>query len=324
MRDSNGRSDFGLSRRRLEASGYLADRHPRGALEVAFVRSPYPHAALGTIRGAGLTAADLEVEDLTVEGLGLSPRPWPALARDRVRFVGEPVAAVVAESAAIAEDATADVVVDWEPLAAVTDPFEAMKPGAPLLHESAAGNIEHKNQIKAGDPDAVFARARRVVKQRMNSQRLCGVPMEPRACLAAPDGTTGGIVVWSSHQAPHGQRADLATTLGVAQNMVRVVVPEMGGGFGVKFGCHLEDVVCAVIARVHRLPVRWVESRVEAMMADARPCPGGGARGRRGRRRSHRRLPHERGRGYRRLSGLHVHPGPHPHDGRRRLPDRAR
>jgi aerobic carbon-monoxide dehydrogenase large subunit len=267
---------------------YVTDVAVPGMCHAAFVRSPHAHArvrgidASAALRRAGvrlvLTGADMKKHSQPIpplasagegggDGGASAGRQHHALSVDRVRHVGEPVAVVVAESAAIAEDAIADVVVDWEPLPAVTDPFEAMKPDAPLLHESAPSNIEHKNQIKAGDPDGVLARARRVIKQRMNSQRLCGVPMEPRACVAAPDGTTGGIVVWSSHQAPHGQRADLASTLGLPQNMVRVVVPEMGGGFGVKFGCHLEDVVCAVIARVHRISVRWVESRVEAMMS---------------------------------------------------------
>ncbi|HEU5324212.1 MAG TPA: molybdopterin cofactor-binding domain-containing protein, partial [Methylomirabilota bacterium] len=112
-----------------------------------------------------------------------------------------------------------------------------------------------------------FARARRVVRQRMVSQRLCGVPMEGRATVAAPDPLTGGLVVWATTQAPHGFRNDLAAALGLPQNLVRVVAPEVGGGFGVKFNVYPEDATLAVIARVHRIPVRWVETRVEHMLA---------------------------------------------------------
>ena len=268
---------------------YVTDVAVPGMLHVAFVRSPHAHARVGRIDASAalkrpgvrlvLTGADIKKHSAPIppgasagEGGGGDAqasvgRQHYALSLDRVRHVGEPVAAVVADTAAVAEDAVGDVVVDWEPLPAIVDMFAAMQSGAPQLHESAPGNIEHKNQIKGGDPDAVFARAKKVVKVRMNSQRLSGVAMEPRACVAAPDGATGGIVVWTSHQAPHNQRADLAATLGLPSNMIRVVVPEMGGGFGVKFGCHLEDVVCAVIARAHRVSVRWAETRVESMMA---------------------------------------------------------
>src|SRR5262249_59388150 len=89
-----------------------------------------------------------------------------------------------------------------------------------------------------GDPDGAFKQAHKIVKQRMISQRLSGIPMEPRATLAAPDPATGGVTVWASHQAPHVLRNDLATVLGVPQNLVRVIAPEVGGGFGVKFGLY--------------------------------------------------------------------------------------
>jgi carbon-monoxide dehydrogenase large subunit len=174
---------------------------------------------------------------------------------------------VIATSEAVAADAAADVVVDWEPLPVVADPVAAMAPGAPLLFDDAPGNIEHKNTIRAGDPDGALARARRVVRQRMVNQRLCGVPLEPRALLAAPDPATGGIVVWATHQAPHILRNDLATVLSLPQNQVHVIAPEVGGGFGVKFGCYPEDATLAALARLHRIPLCWAETRVEHMLA---------------------------------------------------------
>jgi len=184
-----------------------------------------------------------------------------------VRHVGEAVAAVVATSEALAVDAAAEVQVDWEPLPAVVDPFQAMADGAPQLFADAPRNVEHENQITAGNAEAAFKNARKVVKLRMVNQRLCGVPLEPRATLAAPDPVTGGLVVWTTTQAPHNQRKDIATALGLAENMVRVVAPEVGGGFGVKFGLYPEDAVLAAIAHRYRIPVRWGETRLEHMLA---------------------------------------------------------
>jgi carbon-monoxide dehydrogenase large subunit len=182
-----------------------------------------------------------------------------------VRHVGEAVAAVVAVSEDVAVDAAAAVVVDWEPLPPVADPFAAMAKGAPQLFDDAAQNIEHVKDVKAGDPDGAFARAPRVIKQRMVNQRLAGITLEPRAALAAPDPLSGGIVVWDTNQAPHSLRNDIAAALGVPQNLVRVIAPEVGGGFGVKFGLYPEDATLAVIAHRHRIPVRWTETRHEHM-----------------------------------------------------------
>jgi carbon-monoxide dehydrogenase large subunit len=207
-------------------------------------------------------------DDRRTEGqIGNAARPTHAHLRrardvERDRFTAERP-----DRHRVAVDAVDDVVVDWEPLPAVSDPFAAMAEGAPRLHEDAPGNIEHQNTIKAGDPDGVFAKARRVVKQRMVSQRLCGVPLEGRATLAAPDPTSGGLVVWATNQAPHGLRNDLATALSMPQNLIRVIAPEVGGGFGVKFGCYPEDAVVAALARLYRMPLRWTETRVEHMMA---------------------------------------------------------
>ena len=268
-------------------STFVTDVVLPGMLWVAFVRSPHAHARIKTID----TRAALNVPGVrmvvTGEDIRTLARPLPpasasaeggassgapgrqhwALSTDVVRHVGEAVAAVVAESDYAAHDGIDAVQVEWEPLPAVSDVFAAMADGAPQLHADAPGNVEHRNQIKKGDPDAVFARAPRVVKQRMVSQRLCGVSLEPRACVAAPDPITGGVVVWATHQAPHNLRADLSSVLGLEQNLIRVINPDMGGGFGVKFGCYPEDVVLTALARQHRLALKWVETRVEHMVA---------------------------------------------------------
>jgi carbon-monoxide dehydrogenase large subunit len=149
----------------------------------------------------------------------------------------------------------------------VIDVFKAMEPGAPQLHADAPNNIDHETPVKSGDPDAKFARAKRVIKQRMVSQRLSGISLEPRACVAAPEGISGGLVVYATHQAPHALRADLANVLGMDANPIRVINPDMGGGFGIKFGCYAEDVTLAALARKLRTPLKWVETRVEHMVA---------------------------------------------------------
>jgi carbon-monoxide dehydrogenase large subunit len=268
-------------------STYVTDVTLPGMQWVAFVRSPHAHARIKRIDtkpalqvpGVRMVVTGEEIRKLakalppasaSAEGGTSSNAPgrqhW-ALSTEVVRHVGEAVAAVVADSDYAAHDGVEAVVVDWEPLPAVTDIFAALAPGAPQLHPDAPGNVEHKNQIKGGDPDAAFAKAKRVVKQRIVSQRLCSVAMEPRACVAAPDPTTSGLVIWATHQAPHALRADLAGVLGMDQNLIRVINPDMGGGFGNKFGCYPEDVVLAALARHHRLALKWVETRVEHMVA---------------------------------------------------------
>jgi len=270
-------------------SSYVGDLALPGMHYVAFVRSPHAHArvrridASAALRRPGVfkVVAGSDIRKLCAplplasageggsgDAAANTGRKHYPLSVDRVRHVGEAVAAVIATSEAIAVDAAAeDVVVDWEPLPAVSDPFAAMAKGAPPIHDDAPNNIEHQNTIKAGDPDGVFAKAKRIVKQRMVSQRLCGAPLEGRATLAAPDPTSGGLIVWATNQAPHGLRNDLATALDMPQNLIRVIAPEVGGGFGVKFGCYPEDAILAALARLYRMPLRWTETRVEHMMA---------------------------------------------------------
>jgi carbon-monoxide dehydrogenase large subunit len=268
-------------------SAYVGDITVPGLQYVAFVRSPHAHARIGRIDARRALARPGVSRVITGEDIKSACQPIPLggpsaeggggetpagsgrkhypLSIGSVRYVGEPVAAVIATSEAVAVDAAAEVEVTWEPLPAVGDQLAALTDGAPQLHADAPKNIEHETNIKVGEPDAAFSRAHRVVKQRMISQRLCGVPMEPRAALAQPDPLVGGVTVWSTHQAPHNLRNDIATLLGLPQQNVRVIAPEVGGGFGVKFGVYPEDATLAVIARRYRIPVRWTETRIEHM-----------------------------------------------------------
>jgi carbon-monoxide dehydrogenase large subunit len=269
------------------SSIYVTDVVLPGMLWAAFVRSPHAHAKIKKIDASAalkvpgvrhvFTGNDIQKlakalppASASAEGgasTGAPGRQHWALSTEIVRHVGEAVAVVIADSDYAAHDGVEAVAVDWEPLPAVTDIWKALEKGAPQLHKDAPGNIEHQTPIKSGDPDAVFAKAKRVVKQRIVSQRLCGVSMEPRACVAAPEGMSGGIVVYATHQAPHNLRFDLANVLGMDANLIHVVNPDMGGGFGIKFGCYAEDVVLAALARKLRVPLKWVETRVEHMLA---------------------------------------------------------
>jgi carbon-monoxide dehydrogenase large subunit len=269
------------------SSIYVTDVVLPGMLWVAFVRSPHAHAKFSKIDASAALklpgvkhvitgdeirtlAKALPPASASAEGGASSNAPgrlhW-ALSTDVVRHVGEAVAVVIADSDYAAHDGVEAVRVDWQPLPAVVDIWKALEKGAPQLHADAPGNIEHQTPIKNGDVDGAFAKAKRVIKQRIVSQRLCGVSMEPRACVAAPEGMSGGIVVYATHQAPHMLRADLASVLGMDANLIHVINPDMGGGFGIKFGCYPEDVVLAALARKLRVPLKWVETRVEHMLA---------------------------------------------------------
>ncbi len=267
---------------------YVGDLKLPGMHHVAFVRSPYGHARIRGIDAktalnhpgvvAVITGRDLPplCGPMPIGGGegGAAPDPASdtrpthyALSIDRARHVGEAVAAVIAITPEIAADAAAEVVVDWDPLPVVVDMLKAREDGAPRLFEDVANNIDHVWARKRGDPDAAFANAHRVVSQRIASQRLSGVPMEGRAVVAAPDAATGGLTVWTSCQGPHLNRGNLAKVLRMQENQIRVIAPDVGGGFGVKIYSYPEEILLAALAREYRMPLRWVESRLEHMAA---------------------------------------------------------
>uniref|UniRef100_A0A831TEQ4 Xanthine dehydrogenase family protein molybdopterin-binding subunit n=1 Tax=Thermorudis peleae TaxID=1382356 RepID=A0A831TEQ4_9BACT len=265
---------------------YVDDLKLPGMLYVAFVRSSYPHARITRIDPAPALQMPGVVAVITgqelrqwVKGAELSagegsggeeagaavPQVDP-LAVDIVRYVGQPIAAVLAEERYLAHDAAAAVQVDYEPLPVVTDPEEAMKDGVPQLYPQVKNNIGVRWDHKRGDVEGAFAQADAVVKQRFRNQRLSGVPMETRVVAAAPEPLTRGVTVWSSTQAPHWNRDAIAGALGLAQSQVRVIAPEVGGGFGVKIGVYQEDIVLAALAHHLGRPVKWVETRSEHML----------------------------------------------------------
>ncbi len=265
---------------------YVADLRLPGMHYVAFVRSPHAHAHIRSIDlaqarshpgvTAVVTAADLATlcDELPLDSHGegsnaarTEQHKRPALAANRVRHVGEAIVAVIASSPAAAAEAAATVQIEWELLEPVTDVWQAIEPNAPLLFDDMSSNIQHTQRFQEGDVDTAFARAARIVRQRLVNQRVAGIPLEGRAVAATPDPNTGGVVVWTSTQAAHFHRATLAQVLRLPEHSVRVIAPDVGGGFGVKIGVYPEDVVVAALARHYQRPLCWVETRNEHLIA---------------------------------------------------------
>ena len=249
------RSMVGASVKRKEDPGlitgsgkYVDDLKLPGMHHVAFVRSPYAHAKILGIDSSAAMARDGVVAVVTGEELRGQYEPVPmaggeealanyshlALSVEQVRHIGEAVAAVIAVSAEVAEDAIDDVEVDWEELPSSADLLCAYSGEDGPIFENRSDNIPDVGETRTEGIDEVFANAPHVISQRMASQRVAGVPMEVRAVAAAPDAVTGGITLWTSTQIPHGVRSALATTLRLPENSLRVIAPNVGGGFGVK------------------------------------------------------------------------------------------
>ncbi len=253
---------------------YVDDVSGAGGLVAVFARSPLAHARL---RGVDLSAARSVpgvVGAFAADDLGLAPRlafgvlpevfARPPLATDAVRFVGDAVAVVVAETAAAAADGAEAVAADYEPLPVVASPEAAAAEGAPLLFPAHGSNVAFETAV-GGDGD-VLEGADVVVRARLLNQRLAAVPMEPDGCLAAPDPDTGGIRVWASTQNPHQVRDYVAECLGLSESQVRCISPDVGGGFGAKAFTYPEQAVVAALARRLDRPVRWTQTRSECFL----------------------------------------------------------
>lgn len=244
------------------------------ALHAVFVRSTLAHARVVSIDASAAEALPGVVAVHTAASLELGKRKGfpgipdafdrPELARDRVRFVGEPVAVVVAASRAAAEDAAGQVLVDYDALPAVVDPRAAQAPDAPILFEEAGTNVCH--EAGAGDDDDPLAGAEVTVRLEFHNQRVAPAPMEPNALVAQPDPATCGLVVWASTQGTFAMRGVLSAALDLPPERVRVLSPDVGGGFGAKFGVYPEAVVVTALALRLDRQVRWVETRSENLV----------------------------------------------------------
>ncbi|HZD72133.1 MAG TPA: xanthine dehydrogenase family protein molybdopterin-binding subunit, partial [Actinomycetes bacterium] len=199
--------------------------------------------------------------------IGAKRVDWYALAAERVRYAGEAVAAVVATDRPTALRAAELVQVDYRPLPAVTDAERALRPGSPLVEPGWGDNLLLTQELTAGDVEAAMRRAHTVVRGRVSSQRVTGVPIEPRGILASYDRGQGRLTFWESTQQPHQVRSYLAQALGMPEAAIHVVQPHVGGAFGLKQPTSQEEVLLAYLAvRVGR-PLKWIEERFESLAA---------------------------------------------------------
>ncbi len=276
--------------RMLKGAGrYVSDWNLPKQAYGYFLRSDRPHARIGSLDASrarpmpGVVAV-LTGEDVAAAGLAGMPAAapvkgrsgasqltpnHPVLAQGRVRYVGEPVALVIAETAALAQDAAEAIAVEYEDLPAVVDALDALKPGAPQLHDSVPGN--EVLDFAGGDDDAVkaaFAKAARVVSLTAYHTRVVGNPMEPRACIAAYDAANDLYVLYACTQGATAIRGQTAAVLGVAPENIRVVAEEVGGGFGVRFNTYPEYCAALFAAKKLGRPVKWVGTRSEMFLAD--------------------------------------------------------
>jgi aerobic carbon-monoxide dehydrogenase large subunit len=274
----------------LTGAGIFADDVSLlGQAYVCFLRSPYPHARIvaidaaaaatmsgvvAIVTGADLVAAGVKPLPLSIDfkrgdGSPTASPPRHALAVDTVRFVGEAIAAVIAQSAEEARDAAEAIDVRYEVLPMVADLDDAVAAGAPLVWPAATGNVAA--EIRHGDAAttaAAFGKAAHVVTLDLVNQRVAPCPIEPRAILASYDKTTDRITLRVSCQTPTGLRDALcAEVLGIANDKVRVLVGDVGGGFGMKTGLYPEDVVLAFCARKLERPLKWCAERMEEFLA---------------------------------------------------------
>ncbi|MGQ0796924.1 MAG: xanthine dehydrogenase family protein molybdopterin-binding subunit, partial [Methanobacteriota archaeon] len=248
-----------------------------------FLPSPYAHARLRRVemsearRRPGVLAAfsgsDLKAACRPIPALDLGEaeafhgteyRPLPV---EAVHHAGQPVAVVVAEDPGTARDALDAIDVEYDPLPVVVEAEAALRPGAPLLHRKVPGNLGFRWVLRGGDVVAAFRHADVVVEQRLVNPRLQPAPMEPDAAVASWDAREGRLTLWVTSQNPHDIRSDLATCLRLPKKRIRVVSPDVGGGFGAKVALYPQAVVVSHLARTLGRPVRWVATRTENFQA---------------------------------------------------------
>ncbi|MFM1650552.1 xanthine dehydrogenase family protein molybdopterin-binding subunit [Brevibacillus sp. B_LB10_24] len=253
-----------------------------GMLHAAFLRSPYAHARIKRIdvsealKLPGVTAvftgADIAKKMKAVPamwfvtGSDLKPKPRSPLAVDKVLYAGEAVAVAVAEDRYTARDALDLIVVEYEELPAVVGQEAAMQEGAPLLHEDVPNNLALV--WKAGEiPDEVFEQAEVVVRQRLYNQRVIPNPMETRGAVAQYNPGSGEMTIWCTTQNPHIHRMVYSEVLGIPESKLRIIAPDVGGGFGAKIATYTEEAVVGCVARELKRPVKWAEERSEHFKA---------------------------------------------------------
>ena len=280
--------------RLLKGSGsYVSDIHLPHMSHAAVLRSIHAHARIRAIDTSKASQVDGILLILTGEDVKdriapfpasfeIHPSPWieavkpvfkgprpKVLAQGKVHYVGEPVAIVVAEDRYIAEDAVDALVVDYEALPVVVDPEEALRPGSALVHEEFDDNLVFHFSISKGNVDQVIKSAPHTIRERFSHHRYCAVSMECRGVVASVWSKPDGLTVWSSTQVPHSVRRQIAAQLGLVEENVRVIAPNVGGGFGPKVLVYPEEILVPYLALQLDRPVKWIEDRTEHFISTA-------------------------------------------------------
>jgi aerobic carbon-monoxide dehydrogenase large subunit len=285
MTTTNGELHVGQALRRKEdprlitgRARYIDDIALPHTLWAAIVRSPEAHATITSIDASAARERPGVHAVFTGEDLGdlagplplawappgievNNPEHWP-LARGTVKHVGDPVAIVLGPDRYAVVDAAEDVIVEYDPLPVITDP-EAALAGAPFVHDAFGTNTVHEWTLAGGDLEAGFAEAEVTLERRVVNHRIAGAPIEPRGVLA--DYRAGSMTLWTSTQVPHFVRLFVAILLGLSEEKVRVVAPEVGGGFGAKLQVYGEEILACWCSRKTGRPVKWIETRSENM-----------------------------------------------------------
>ena len=264
-------------------SAYVDDLKLPGMLHALVLRSPHAHATIRSIDTTAassltgvvlvVTAPDLAEEvrnvptRVTTDADDLKPPEHPVLADDKVCYVGQPVAIVVAEDQYVARDALELIQVDYEPLPSVVDPLGALAADAPIVHQEIGTNLALQTVNAGGDLEEAFALADHIVRQRFQVQRIAPAPMEPRGVMADYQSREDLLTVWDSTQHPHEMREHIADLLGRPQDSVRLIAPDVGGGFGEKGCMYPEEVAIPYLSILLNRPIRWAEDRQENMTA---------------------------------------------------------
>src|ERR1700738_2342845 len=284
---------FGRAMKRMEdprlikgIATYVDDLKIPGMLHAEFVRSPHANAKIKSIKTDAakklpgvvgiFTGADVN------DKVGIIPcaSPLPGgkspehtvLAGARAYFVGHPVGVVVAETRTIARDALDLVDVDYEPLPAVIDPEKALEKDSPLTHPELGTNVAFTWSLPGGDVDGAFKEAERVLKLRIVHPRVTPMAIEPRGCIASWNAGESSLTIWTSTQIPHLVRTLLPGLIRIPENKLRVVAPEVGGGFGSKLNLYAEEALISHLAIRLDRPIKWIEGRREKAAA---PTHGG-------------------------------------------------
>jgi len=262
---------------------YVADVELSRLLHVGFVRSVHAHARVHGIDVSAAVAhpgivAVFTGRDPGFTGIGIRARSalptyveteQPILAGPVVRFAGEAMAAVIGHDRYVVQDALDLVRIDYEPLPAAVDVMQATDPEAPRVHEEASGNVLLSRRFQGGDVEGALHGAAVVIERSFRTNRQCAAPLDGRGGIADWSQAEGKLTLWSGTQVPHLARHLLGEALGLAENRIRVIAPDVGGGFGVKAIIYPEDVALCVLAMRLGRPVKWIEQRREAMQASA-------------------------------------------------------